>query len=261
MIKLIKQYLKMNVKKMAEYRTDFIIGVTAIFLTNFVSVTMFWLIFQNINVMNGWTFNDILFLLGIYYLSFGIWHLFLKGITPHRIQRYITNGELDNVLTRPHSTISLLLLNEIDNDGLGDFIAGLMIFAYASNAVSFLWSLQSALMILSVVAGGVLIIFSIMLLLSSVSFLVVRSGILSEFFWSISKFAEFPLSIYNPAIRFVLTFIFPFGFVSYYPAQYFLGKGGLPYLPIITLSIGVIFAIVGYRIWKLGLKSYTSTGS
>jgi ABC-2 type transport system permease protein len=82
MLAIIKQFLKMNIKKWAEYRMDFFIGITAIMMTNLISLVFFWIIFQHVTVINGWTFDQMLFLLGLFYLSFGIWHVFFQGPTP-----------------------------------------------------------------------------------------------------------------------------------------------------------------------------------
>ncbi len=63
--KLWFSFLKMIFKSWAEYRADFVIGITAMFIGNMISVVYFWVIFQNIVSLNGWTFGQILFLSGI----------------------------------------------------------------------------------------------------------------------------------------------------------------------------------------------------
>lgn len=261
MLEVLRQFMKMNLKKTSEYRLDFFIGVFAIFLTNAVSVVLFWVIFQNIDTINGWGFNDMIFLLGIYYLAFGIWHVFLHGASPHRIERYIVNGEFDMLLLRPYNTLKLLLMGSLDDDGLGDLAAGLLIFGYAANAVMFEWTLLSTAFILMTVAGAVLVIFSMMLIFTSVGFWIVKSSFLSDLFWPIMRLVEFPLDIYNPAIRFVLTFVLPLGFMNYYPVQFFLGKTDAFYMPVLSFAIGLLMLAVSYRFWRIGIRNYTSTGS
>jgi ABC-2 type transport system permease protein len=74
------------------------------------------------------------------------------------------------------------------------------------------------------------------------------------------KFIDYPLDIYNPIIVFILTFIIPLGFINYYPAQLFLGKG-LVLAAYLAPLVGIIMFIVSYSLWKYGIKNYTSTGS
>jgi ABC-2 type transport system permease protein len=186
---------------------------------------------------------------------------FFPGPHAHRIERYIVNGELDGLLLRPMNTLAMLILSKIDDDGLGDFIVGILVLIYASNKLSIAWSIQNMMLLVSTISGSVLIVFSLMLLLTSVGFWVIRSSVLSELIYPFMRFIEFPLEIYNPFIVFILTFVLPLGFVNYYPAQLFLGKGGMAYVSYLTPLIGIAFFVVAYAAWKFGLKNYASTGS
>jgi len=261
MIGIIKQLFKMNIKTWSEYRMDFFIGITAVLVSNLTSIVLFWIIFSHVTTINNWTLDQMFFLLGLYFTSLGLWHVFLQGPMPHRIERYIVNGELDGLLLRPVNTLSLLILSKIDDDGIGDLIAGLLLLLYASNALSIVWSVQNIVLIISTVLGSVLIIFSLMLLLTSAGFWVIKSSILTNLLYPIMRFIEFPLEIYNPFIIFILTFVLPLGFINYYPAQLFLSKGSITFASYLTLFVGIVFFSIAYKLWKFGLKNYSSTGS
>ena len=256
-----KQLMKMNIKRWMEYRVDFFVGITTMFLTNVMSIVFFWVIFQHIPVLNGWSFNQLLFLAGLSYISFGIWHTFLSGPSPHRIERYIVNGDFDSILLRPINPLLLLIMSNIDDDGFGDLIAGILVLAYASSALSIAWTFQSIVFLSLTIAGAVLIIFSIVLFLGTATFWIIKSQMLSEILWPLTRFIEFPLDIYNPFIIFFLTFILPFGFINYYPAQIFIGKGLWMSAAYLTPFVGLITFAVAYSFWKIGVKNYTSTGS
>ncbi|MEM5814687.1 MAG: multidrug ABC transporter permease, partial [Candidatus Aenigmatarchaeota archaeon] len=58
------EFLKLNAQTWAEYRLDFFIGIFAIFLANVVTVAFFWVVFQHIPTLNGWTFDQLLFMFG-----------------------------------------------------------------------------------------------------------------------------------------------------------------------------------------------------
>jgi ABC-2 type transport system permease protein len=82
----------------------------------------------------------------------------------------------------------------------------------------------------------------------------------TQMVFSMNEFAKYPLSIYHGAIRILLTWIIPYGFVSFYPASYLLGRdvGQLVWLsPIVAL----VFIFIAYRAWLFGLRHYSSTGS
>ena len=69
--------------------------------------------------------------------------------------------------------------------------------------------------------------------------------------------------IYHKLLRFVITWIIPFGFVAYLPASYFLGAGSGNHIAVIGIecAIAAIFWFVAYGVFKKGLKSYESAGN
>ena len=63
----------------------------------------------------------------------------------------------------------------------------------------------------------------------------------------------------------VLTLILPFAFVSFFPAEYFLGKPESSIFPTFfqwgTPLVGLILFLLAYRLWSYGVDGYQSTGS
>ena len=71
--------------------------------------------------------------------------------------------------------------------------------------------------------GGVIYI-SVFLLLSTLSFWFEdRLGVHPPF-WNLFAFGRYPLRIYSGFIQFVLTWIIPFGFASFYPSARLIGR-------------------------------------
>jgi len=259
-LSLWNQLIKMNISKWMEYRADFLIGIAAMFASNLTSIIFFWVLFQNIVQINGWTFWQLVFLSGLSALTVGVWHAFLVGVSSWRVEREIRKGSFDRILVQPVNSFVYLLISTVDDDGFGDLIAGLLItYLGAINSGILLTPLNIILLSLFVF-GSILIFFSLTILVSSLCFWVVRSGAIGEIVWSLMRFIDLPLDVYSPAITFILTFILPLGFINFYPAQFFLGKG-IAQLAYFTPIVGVISFIVAYNFWKFGLKNYGSTGS
>jgi len=256
-----KKYLKLNVKVWMEYRADFIIGTIGMFLSNMISIVFFWVIFQIIPEMNGWTFGQLAFLVGFLTLSVGIWHLLFEGISPWRIERYIRNGDFDRILLRPFNSFVNLLINSFDMDAFGDIIAGILILFAGSQMIGIVWSISNILLFTLLISSSVLIFISLLFLISTLSFWIIRSREISNIIWHFMRFVEFPLEIYNPAIIFILTFVLPLGFISYYPSEILLGKEFFIQLAYLTPVVSIIYFIASYKFWKFGLKHYTSTGT
>lgn len=259
--KLWFMYLKLIFKVWKEYRIDFIIGISAMFLANIASVIYFWVIFQNVITLNGWTFGQILFLSGMLSVVSGFWHTFLSGLSPWRIEEDIRRGRLDRVLLTPISTLRYYVMSNIDEDGFGELIAAFLILITGAHLSGIILGIQNIALLTIFIISGILILFSIFTIFSCLAFWTTKVHSIAESLFHLMVFIKYPLEIYNPLIVFFLTFVLPLGFINYYPAEIFLGKGLYLQLSYLAPFIGIIFLIISYSLWKFSLKHYTSTGT
>jgi ABC-2 type transport system permease protein len=62
-----------------------------------------------------------------------------------------------------------------------------------------------------------------------------------------------------------MTFVVPFAFVNYFPAQYILRKDDMAQYPevfmYLTPIIGIVLYVLAYAFWKYSLKYYKSSGN
>lgn len=254
------EFVKLNIQTWAEYRVDFILGITAIFLTNITAIVFFWVIFQHIPTLNGWTLHQLLFIFGFWAFTAGIWHVFLTGAAPWAMDRLVRRGELDREMLRPMNTLLLILIRRIDDDGFGDMTAGIILLVYTSSVLGITWTPQLLLAFAALSAGSVLVLFSINLLISAAAFWVTTVRSLLDMFWNLTRFVEYPIDIYSASLVLFLTYIFPLGFTAFYPAQYFLGRVEWMSFAYATPIVGLLMLGISYAAWSHGLKNYTSVG-
>ena len=115
--RLYAKLLELNIKRYAVYKIDFVIGLIAIALSNIASIIFFWVLFQHIPALNGWLFEEVLFLSGMTMLSFGFWHVFLSGTSFWVVEREVRSGNFDRLLLQPLSPTKYLILSRFDDDG------------------------------------------------------------------------------------------------------------------------------------------------
>src|SRR6202008_2934525 len=103
-----------------------------------------------------------------------------------------------------------------------------------------------------IVIGGALIDLGISLVVATVSFWFIRVDTLRWVVMSLEQdFTRYPISIYTRGVRVILAFVFPFAFMNYFPATYFLQKAetGLqlnPAVGFLTPAIGAAWVTVAY---------------
>jgi ABC-2 type transport system permease protein len=77
--------------------------------------------------------------------------------------------------------------------------------------------------------------------------------------------AQFPLTIYRPWFRHVFTFLIPLATINYFPAHALLGRvdplGSTPLMQWLAPGAGLVFLLGALRVWRIGVRRYTSTES
>jgi len=257
-LKLYAQYFKTNVLRWVEYKTDFLIGIAAMFFTNMVTIVFISVIFMHIHEINGWTFPQLLFLVGLSQLAFGFWHVFLCGLWG--VEEYIRWGDFDRFLIRPANTLFQVIANWVDDDGIGNLLGGAVVLTIASSMLGLSWTAFNVLMLALSFVGGVLILLALTLIPATIAFWTTRSQSLMDIILHFTRFIEYPIDIYASPIVLFLTFILPFAFINYYPAQIFLKTGMHMQLAYLTPIVGVVCFAIAYSFWKIGIKNYSSVG-
>jgi ABC-2 type transport system permease protein len=108
---------------------------------------------------------------------------------------------------------------------------------------------------------GAVIYICIFVIISSVNFWFEdRIGLAPPVFNMIA-FGRYPITIYNTAIQFMLSWIIPFAFASFYPTVRYLGR--MEFRTEFFLVPVVAAALIGIAlfIWERGVQQYKSTGS
>jgi ABC-2 type transport system permease protein len=251
---------KLNVQTWMEYRLDFLIGISAVFLTNITTIAFFWVLFQHIPNLNGWSFEQLLFINGFSIFTVGIWHAFLTGCSGWEMDRLVRIGDLDRILLRPMNALVHLVIRRLDDDGFGDVLAGILLLAYSSSKLGILWTAQNVAALAVLSAGSLLIIFSVNIMIAAMAFWATQVRSFMDLFWSVLRFTDYPINIYGMAFVWFFTYVLPFGFINFYPAQYFLGNNEWMMYAYATPFVGLLMFAIAYSIWKAGLKKYASAG-
>ena len=109
-MKQIKKALRMHrifvtqeMKRMMEYKGDFIVGIIGFLLGQFFNLMFIWIIFSQIPSLMGWTLEQIVFIYGFSLIPKGIDHLLFDNLWS--IGHFtVRKGDFDKYLTRPINT-------------------------------------------------------------------------------------------------------------------------------------------------------------
>jgi ABC-2 type transport system permease protein len=150
----------------------------------------------------------------------------------------------------------------ISFDFLADLTLGIVILSNAWRKVGPELSVNAVLYFFTAVLGGWGVLTGVFLSLTSLSFWSEDRTSIMPPVYNLFNFARYPLDIYRPFIRILLTWVIPFGFVAFYPSAGLLPKGQIfHHLSVFAPAVGLFMLSLGGFIWSRGVRRYSGAGS
>lgn len=252
-------FVKQNIKTILEYKTDFFIGVFSTLLHQFYGIFFVWVIFENIKQIHGWSFYEITFVYGLLTLAQGLDMFFFDNLHALGFE-YIREGKFDMFMIRPISPLFQLVASHVQQDGIGLLILGGIVVAKSLSELHITLSPFNVFLLIIMVISGAAIISAINVIMATFGFKTVNSHVIMGSVNSLQEFALYPILIYPKFISVLLTWVIPYAFASFYPANYFLHKG-YEHLSLISPFIAVFLWFIALKVWRIGINNYSSTGS
>lgn len=253
-------FMAQELKKMMEYKANFIVGIIAFLLGQVTNIVFIGIVFTQIPDLKGWSVYEIVFIYGFSLVPKGIDHLLfdnLWSIGYFTVRR----GDFDKYLTRPVNTLYNVMIEKIQIDALGELLMGIALIIITLPKVDIVWSVPKVLLIIVVIPFATFIYTGIKIATSAIAFWTKRSGQVMYMFYMVNDFAKYPVTIYNATVRGIITYVIPFAFTAFYPAKYILTGDNPLYNVGTTVLIAVVIDLIGVVIWNKGIRAYESAGS
>jgi ABC-2 type transport system permease protein len=249
------QYIK---SRMA-YRDDFFISSIGMFLSSLTTVGIFWVLFDTIPSLAGWSFNQLLFIYAFYLLSTAPMQVLFDHFW--NLRMHVLRGTFIKYYFRPLNMMFYYTSEMFDVKGLTQIGLGLALFIYTSIQLDLVWGPVQILLLLVMLVSAALVTISIMVMASSSTFWIYNSFPVMDLAWRLREYSPFPMTIFDGFFKILLTYIIPIGFVAFYPSQLFLQPEMISPLVYFSPLVGVGFFALAYWVWTMGVNRYTGTGS
>lgn len=271
-LRLHKIFIAQDLKKLMEYKVDFLLGAIGFVLVQALKVLTLGIMFaaipaltytENGVVVDSWTFNEVLFIYGFSLIPKGIDHLLFDNLWGMGYWT-VAKGDFDKYLTRPVNSWFYVLCEKFCVDAFGDLFVGVILVVYSILSMpadaAALINPWRVIPVILVMPFAIMIFTSIKTGTAAISFWTKRSGQITHMCYMTNEFASYPAKIYNSVIKVIITYILPFALTAYYPAIYIL-RGESPWSLILTVVISVLLFLISQLVWKLGERAYESAGS
>ncbi len=259
MLGLYRDYFANYMKTKLTYRADFWIEVLSDLMFNGLNLVFILIVFLHTPSLGDWSESEVVFVYGYFMIAFG---LFSSVFSAWNFgERYIIKGEMDRILTRPAHSLSQILLENMNPPAIFGSIVGLviMIISWSTLGLPIHW--YDPIVLLVMVLGSCFIYLGVYTAIMAVSFYSDAQTGIAPLIFNIQNYGRYPVEIYNKTIRFMLTWVLPFGFVGVYPASFFLGRLDNWWMAWLTPVVGVVVLLLGLWFWNFGVRRYRGAGS
>ena len=261
---LLKFYLKStgnSVISRLEFKKDLFIGIFGFLIENVSYILTIFFTISSIPSFQGWSLYQMGFLYGFTLIPIGIDHLFtdeLWRVAYFRVYR----GDVDRYFLRPVPVLFQVIAENLQLEALGEIIVGVIMLCVCGSKSNIIWNWQLVVMVFCAAIFGAFIISGIKIFCCAPSLVFKKSGKLMQIMYNFRDYTRYPIGIYPGVIKFLLTFVFPFGLMINYPVEtIFFGTYNPLIISAALIVMAIIFMAIGIIFWCICIRKYESSGS
>lgn len=258
-LKIYRVFINNSISYLAQYRKDAWMNLILNFLWLGMIFTIIEVIFGQTNSIADWSKPEVYFLAIIWVLSDELFILFF-GKNLEMISNIITEGRLDWLLTKPANKLFLISTYRLNIQAFYRFVIEFFILLWLVWHFDFTISIFHIILVIPLIAMGILINYSFLLILNTLSFWFFRIDNINYLYYSLSTVGKYPLSVLPKTVRVLVFTIIPIAFQAYVPVATLTGR--FPwYLILYAFIFAIILFIIAIKFWSFALKRYSSASS
>jgi ABC-2 type transport system permease protein len=258
-LRLLTLFARTELQFAIEYRANLLLSLIEELVVVFTSLAAVFILFTHTGVINGWTLPQMIVLLGVFYIVQGAQAVVFES-SFERFMEQVRMGTLDFTLIKPVDSQFMVSTRHIQVPQLGQAILGLVVLGVGLFQLGEEVTGTAALAFAVTLVCGLVLVYCLLLVLSTFSFWFVRVENLLAIFWSFLDAGRFPVDVYPGWLRITLSTVVPIGIAVTIPAQAIAGR--LDAISLLAMLVGTVsmWWFAGW-FWRRGLRSYTGASA
>jgi viologen exporter family transport system permease protein len=258
-LRLFGVFLRVGILNELEYRVNFYVQLLQSAVGLVIGLAGLGVVFSHTDTLGGWSPDELLALLGIYFLVQGAVQLVIEP-SMQRFMEDVRQGTLDFTLTKPEDSQLLVSMGQVQIWKLVNVLLGLAVLGIALSRLQRAVGPGEALAFgVALLAGGV-IVYSFYFFLATTAFWFVRVENVLVIFQSMYQAGRWPVGIYPWWLRSALTFIVPVAFATTVPAEAIAGRLS-PGTLLLALAVAAAMLAGSRWFWSVGVRRYSGASA
>jgi ABC-2 type transport system permease protein len=250
---------KNSVAREMSFKANFLMWIVVETLWFALQLSFIGVLYLHTDNIGTWTKWQVVMLIGASHFIQQIFQAFFL-VNCTNLSELIRTGKLDFLLLLPVNTRFVVSLRQVDLGAFVNALSALGVMAYAGHRLALVPTAGQLLGFLVLCLAGVLIHYSLMFLLASISFWTVRAQGIVWGYYNLFQVARMPDEAFHGLFKAFFTFAIPMLLVSNVPVRVLVNKFSQgPLLILLGMSV-VCFAVSEWG-WRASVRHYTSASS
>jgi viologen exporter family transport system permease protein len=251
---------KNSVTREMSFKSNFLLWIVVELLWFGLQLCFISVLYLHTNHIGTWTKWQVVMLVGgSQFIQQMFQAFFLINCT--NLSELIRTGKLDFLLLLPVNTRFIVSFRQVDLGAYVNAASALAVMGYAARQMHLVPTIVEVLGFLALCAAGVLIHYSLMLLLASISFWTVRAQGIVWGYYNLFNIARLPDEAFRGLFKALFTFVLPMLLVSNVPVRLLADKLPSPKPLLLLLAMSVVCFCVSEWGWRVSIRRYTSASS
>ena len=251
---------KNSVTRETMFKGNFLLWIFVEVLWFALQLSFIGVLYRHTETIGSWTKWQVVLLVGASHFIQQIFQSFFL-INCANLSELVRNGKLDFLLVQPVNTRFVVSLRQVDLGGFVNAAFSIVVMIYAARQIPITPSLGQVLGFGLLCGVGILIHYSLMFMLASISFWTVRAQGIVYGYYNLFQIARMPDEAFRGLFKAVFTFALPMLLVTNVPVRGLTEKLDSMIPILLLLGMSVVCALASEWFWRTSLRRYRSASS
>jgi len=249
-----------SVAREMSFKANFLLWILVEILWFGLQLSFIGVLYLHTDNIGSWTKWQVVFLIGASHFIQQLFQAFFL-INCANLSELVRTGKLDFLVLLPANTRFIISLRQVDLGAFVNAVSAVGVMAYAARQLHLSPSAGQVLGFLVLCLAGIVVHYSLMFLLATISFWTVRAQGIVWGYYNLFQIARMPDEAFRGVFKVVFTFALPMLLVSNVPVRLFVNKLSNPMPILLLLGMSVVCFVVSEWGWRRSLGRYTSASS
>lgn len=251
---------KNSVTREMLFKSNFLLWIIVELLWFAMQLAFISVLYLHTEAIGTWTKWQVVMLIGASHLIQQTFQAFFL-INCTNLSELVRTGKLDFLLLLPVNTRFVVSLRQVDLGAFVNAATAVAVMLYAARQLALVPTVAQVLGFLVLCVVGILIHYSLMFMLATISFWTVRAQGIVWGYYNLFQIARMPDEAFRGLFKAVFTFALPMLLVSNVPVRLLADKLISPVPLLLLLGMGLVCAAVSEMVWRISVRRYTSASS